>query len=248
MQAPPTTPRARLRRQKRQRPSKGPGTAQCLNKAPGTTTAFSASEMSLETTGFAATGGETLLIACGAIARELVALRQQLGAERFAITCLPAIWHNHPQRIPAAVRAKIEAHQRQYRRIFVAYADCGTGGALDAVLQDYPGVERLPGAHCYSFFTGEAAFDALAAEELGTFYLTDYLARHWERLVWQGLGLDRAPELREVIFGHYRRLVYLEQLADARIEASARAAAKRLGLAYQKVTTGLEPLAQALPR
>ena len=188
-----------------------------------------------------------LVIACGAIAKELLFLRQQNNMHNIAITCLPALWHNHPERIPVGVRAKIETHKNKYERIFVAYADCGTGGMLDAVISDYPGVERLPGPHCYSFFMGMETFDALAAEELGTFYLTDYLARHWKRLIWQGMGLDRYTDMRSIMFRHYRRLVYLQQLPDDDVEASAREAAAYLQLEYVMVHTGLGPLTKALP-
>ena len=131
--------------------------------------------------------------------------------------------------------------------MFVAYADCGTGGRLDAVLAD-EGVERLPGAHCYEFFAGSRAFEALAEEEPGTFYLTDFLARHFERLIVQGMGIDRHPELLPMLFGNYTRLVYLAQREDAELQARARAAAERLGLAYEYRFTGYGELETTLAR
>ena len=129
--------------------------------------------------------------------------------------------HNRPERIAPAVDAAIRKHGGNFGRIFVAYADCGTGGELDRVLAAH-GVERLPGAHCYEFLAGTELFTALAEEELGTFYLTDFLVRHFDRLVRQGLGLDRHPELMPVYFGNYRKLVYLAQTDDAALDEAAR--------------------------
>ena len=133
-----------------------------------------------------------LVIACGALAREIVALKKLNGWSALDIQCLPPELHNRPERIPAAVRAAIVAGRTEYERIFVAYADCGTGGRLDEVLQAEH-VERLPGAHCYEFFATSAAFAALGEAEPGTFYLTDFLVRHFDRLVIAGLGIDRHP-------------------------------------------------------
>jgi Protein of unknown function (DUF1638) len=180
----------------------------------------------------------TLLIACGALAREVLALIRLNGWSHMELACLPAHLHNTPQRIPEAVRAKIRAaRKKDYQRIFVLYGDCGTGGALDQVLAD-EGVERIPGPHCYAFYSGVDAFLAEAEVEPACFYLTDYLARHFERLVIQGLGLDRHPELLPLYFGNYRKLVYLAQLPDPQLEQQAKAAALRLGLAYEHRPTG----------
>ena len=185
-----------------------------------------------------------LVIGCGALARELVSIVGQLPD--VALECLPAGLHNRPERIPGAVRAQIgSARARGYERIFIAYADCGTGGLLDRVLED-EGVERLPGAHCYEVYAGSAAFAALADEEPGTFYLTDYLVRSFEALVIRGLGLDRHPELLPVYFGNYRRVVYLAQIDDPVLTERARAAADRLGLAFERRLTGLVELSPAL--
>lgn len=186
-----------------------------------------------------------LVIACGALARELAELRRLNGWEQVAIRCLPAELHNRPERIAPAVAELIEAERGRHAQIFVAYADCGTGGALDRLLAER-GVERLPGAHCYEFLAGSPAFHALAEAEPGTFYLTDFLVRSFDRLVKQGLGLDRHPELRDAYFGNYRRLVYLAQSADSALEAQARAHAAYLGLDYLHHPTGLGPFDRAL--
>ena len=178
-----------------------------------------------------------LVLACGALAREILALREgPLGA--FDVTCLPASLHNRPERIAEAVRAKIRAHRGRYDEILCLYGDCGTGGELDRVLEE-EGVRRIEGAHCYAFYAGEEAFAALAEEEPGTFFLTDFLARHFDTLVISGLGLDRFPQLRDDYFGNYRRVVHLAQFDDPDIAAKAKAAADRLGLAYERRFTGL---------
>ena len=189
----------------------------------------------------------TLVIACGALAHEIVALQRLNGWPHMAVTCLPAELHNRPEKIPAAVREKIRENKSRYASIFVAYADCGTGGLLDAVLQE-EGVERIPGAHCYEFFAGSAVFAELADAEPGTFYLTDFLAWHFERLVMQGLGIDKHPELLPLYFGNYRRLVYLSQLDSPERLADARAAAARLGLAFEHRVTGYGDLEHSLRR
>jgi hypothetical protein len=178
-----------------------------------------------------------LVLACGALAREILALRNgPLGA--FDVTCLPAKLHNAPKLIPAAVREKIRRHRAAYDEILCLYGDCGTGGELDRVLAE-EGVTRIAGPHCYSFFAGEANYRSLVDEELGTFFLTDFLARHFETLVYQGLGLDRHPELRDDYFRHYAKLVYLAQTEDDEITVRARVAAARLGLAFERRFTGL---------
>ncbi len=187
----------------------------------------------------------TLIIACGALAREIAALRRASGWTAIDVTCLPPELHNRPERIAAAVREKIRAHRAQYRSIFVAYADCGTGGRLDAVLRE-EGVERLPGAHCYEFFAGASAFAELADAEPGTFFLTDFLTRHFERLVIRGLGIDRHPELLQEYFGNYRKLVYLAQIPSPALLEQARQSASRLGLAFEHRVTGFGELGTRL--
>ncbi|MCP3973889.1 MAG: DUF1638 domain-containing protein [bacterium] len=146
--------------------------------------------------------------------------------------CLPAALHNTPQDIPAAVEHRLRRANDLYDRVFVGYADCGTGGLLDVVLERQ-GVERLSGAHCYEFFAGSNLFAQLDEEELGTFYLTDFLARHFDRMVWTTLGLDRHPELRDAYFGNYKRVAYLSQIEDAELLERASSAARRLGLEFE---------------
>ena len=187
----------------------------------------------------------TLLVACGALAGELVALQRLGGWGHVALECLPAALHATPDAIPEAVRAKLEAARGRYRQRCVAYGDCGTGGRLDAVLAEF-GAHRLPGAHCYEVFAGADRFEALQSAEPGTFYLTDFLARHFDRLVIRGLSLDRHPELLPDYFGHYRRVVHLAQQGSASIEARAREAARRLGLAFESHPVGLGPFERAL--
>jgi hypothetical protein len=186
-----------------------------------------------------------LIIACGALAREIEELRRLNGWGHVRVQCLPAELHNTPEAIPAAVREKIEAGRGEHEKIFVAYADCGTGGRLDALLRE-SGVERLPGAHCYEFYAGSAEFAGLHEAEPGTFYLTDFLVRQFEPLVIQALGLDRHPELRDQYFRNYRRLVYLAQSESPDLEARARECARRLGLEYGYRYTGLEHFGRAL--
>ncbi len=179
-----------------------------------------------------------LVIACGALARELHLIRQANGWDHLRIRCLDPLLHMRPEKIAPELRAEIKRAQGQYHRIFIGYADCGSYGEIDRVLDDYPGVERLPGLHCYELFAGAEGFRRLAEEEPGTFYLTDFLVRFFDRLVVQTLQLDRHPELSRDFFGNYRRLVYLSQTHDAKLLAAARAAAARLGLEFSHLHTG----------
>ncbi len=190
-------------------------------------------------------GQGLLIIACGALAHEITALKRANAWAELDVRCLPADLHNRPERIPAAVRALIRASRGQYRSIFVAYADCGTGGLLDAMLAE-EGVERIPGAHCYEFFATSPVFAALAEAEMGTFYLTDFLLRHFERLVIQGLGLDEHPELFPTYFGNYRKLVYLAQRPSPHAIDAARAIAARMGLGFESCATGYGTLETAI--
>lgn len=193
----------------------------------------------------AATAPKVLIVGCGALAREIVALTRDLP--NVDVTCLPATLHNRPGGIPAAVRDRIQRRRAGYDRVFVAYADCGTGGMLDRVLEE-EGVERLPGAHCYEFYAGRPDFARLTDEEPATFFLTDFLARNFDRLVIRGLGLDRHPELLPQYFGNYRRLVYLAQTDDPELVAAARRGATRLGLEFELRHTGYGELATSLAR
>ena len=196
---------------------------------------------------FEAERPEVLVLACGAIAREVLAVVRLNGWTHVAVRCLPAQLHSRPERIGPAVDAKLTELAARYERVFVAYADCGTGGALDRVLERH-GVERLPGAHCYGFLTGNAEWEELHDAEPATFYLTDFLARHFDALVVRGLGLDRHPELLPDYFGNYRRLLYLAQTDDEDLRTRARAAAERLGLEYEERRTGYGDLLPSLTR
>ncbi len=187
-----------------------------------------------------------VVIGCGALARELLALTR--GVPGVKVLAIDAQLHMRPERIARAVEQRIHEARETYGadvRLFVAYADCGTGGSLDAVLER-EGVERIEGAHCYEFYAGASAFAALQDEELGTFYLTDFLARQFDSIVYAGLGLDVHPELRDVYFEHYRRLVYLAQTDDPALTAKAHAAADRLGLDFERRWTGLGELAPVI--
>lgn len=189
--------------------------------------------------------GRILLIACGALAHEILALKAANGWTHIDLTCLPAILHNHPGRITPAVEAAVEKHRAAYDDIFVVYADCGTGGQLQAAC-DGLGVRMMEGPHCYSFFEGNAAFSA--RDEATAFYLTDFLVRQFDAFVWKPLGLDRHPELLEMYFGNYETLVYQAQTDDAALDAKAADCAARLGLAYERRFTGYGDLASTLAR
>jgi hypothetical protein len=186
-----------------------------------------------------------LIIACGALAHDIAALRRANQWLQMDVTCLPPELHNRPEKIPAAVREQIHAARGRYQSIFVAYGDCGTGGELDRVLEQ-EGIERIPGAHCYEFLATSAVFERLTEAEIGTFYLTDFLLRHFERLVMRGLGLDRHPELLPTYFGNYRKLVYLAQSEVPGGDERARTIAARLGLSYEYCRTGRGTLGSSL--
>ncbi|WP_298610509.1 DUF1638 domain-containing protein [uncultured Thiothrix sp.] len=188
-----------------------------------------------------------LVLACGALAREIQQLKLINGWEHLKIKCLEADLHNRPERIPERIRADIQRYRPKYSQIFVAYADCGTGGLLDKVLAE-ENIERLPGAHCYATFAGQQPFAELAEAELGSFYLTDFLARHFERLVIKGMQLDKHPELLPLYFNHYKRLVYLAQTSNPDLLAKAQAAAEFLHLEFKLVPTGYGELATELAR
>ena len=187
------------------------------------------------------------IVACGALASEMRAVLQLKRHVPVTVRYLPAKLHNRPQLIPDAVREELSDLAKSHSGLFVGYGDCGTGGRLDVVLDEFAAT-RLEGAHCYAFFSGPDAFETLSGEEIGTFYLTDYLARQFDNLVWRGLGLDRHPELLPDYFSHYTRLVYLAQTDDPRLEVKARAAADRLGLHFERRDTGLAPFAAQVDR
>lgn len=182
--------------------------------------------------------GDTLLLACGALAREVVEFVELNDWSCFTVQCLPAKLHWQPQRIPQAVREEIHRLRDRYRRIYVLYGDCGTAGALDRVLAE-EGVERIPGPHCFSFFAGNARHAAEAEDEgATTFYLTDFFVQHFDRFLWSGLGLDHHPELLKMYFGNYTRAVYIAQTEDPALRREAEACARRLGLDYEYRFTG----------
>ena len=183
-----------------------------------------------------------LVIACGALASELRAVLNAQGlADTVEVTYLPANLHNRPERIVPELEPLLDQAAAQGRAVFIAYADCGTGGALDGLLARHPEATRLPGSHCYEFFSGAEQFAAMHEEELGTLFLTDFLAKHFEPLLWQGLGLHRHPELRDMYFGNYKRVVLISQTTDESIVALGRVAAQRLGLTFEHRHVGLEP-------
>jgi hypothetical protein len=202
----------------------------------------------LESTGTAEMSAERVLVlACGALAREVLAIVRVNEWEHVDVHCLPAQLHAVPREIPGAVEEALEGAAGRYDRVFVAYADCGTAGALDDVLARH-GAERLPGAHCYAVFAGLDQWDALQAEEPGTYYLTDFLVRHFDSLVFRPLGLDRHPDLVKDIFRNYRRVVYLAQTDDEALLERARACAASLGLAFERRRTGYGLLARPIDR
>lgn len=192
--------------------------------------------------------GRLLVIACGMLAREILAVKDLAGLTHVDLTCLPAELHYRPDRISAAMEHAIaDARQAGYEHIFAGYADCGTGGMLDEVLLRH-GVARMDGPHCFAFYQGGAAFEALADGDMTTFYMTDFLCRQFDAFFMKPLGLDRHPELRADYFGHYERLVYLAQTDDPALERVAEGAAKWLGLAYERRFTGYGDLTSALSR
>jgi hypothetical protein len=187
-----------------------------------------------------------LVIACGMIAREVLAVKEQYGVAHIDLTCLPAEFHYYPDRIPPAMdKAIAEAKAKGYRHIFAGYADCGTGGMLDVVLERH-GVKRIAGPHCFAFYQGAEVFEAIGDGDMLTFYMTDFLCRQFEAFFIKPLGLDRHPELIADYFGNYEKVVYLAQTNDPELDKVAEAAAKLLGLAYEKRVTGYGDLPAAL--
>jgi hypothetical protein len=189
--------------------------------------------------------GKVLLLACGALGREIVDLIERNRWTAFDLQCLPAKWHNTPDKIVPALREKIREAKPRYESIFVLYGDCGTGGELDKLLAE-EGIERLEGPHCYAFFAGNETFASTADEDVTAFFLTDYLARHFDKLIWEGLGMDRHPELLPLYFGNYTKIVFLAQTRNEELAKKAMAAAKRLGLAYEYRYTGYGELERDL--
>lgn len=201
------------------------------------------SDETLTSKGMAPAGqARVLVLACGALAREILTITQQF--EHIDLQCLPAILHNYPERIVPAVREAV-GKSSGYEHIFLAYADCGTGGMLEDTAKEL-GLKMLPGPHCYAFFEGTEAFLANADDEFTAFYLTDFLARQFDAFVWEPLGLDRHPELRSSYFGHYEKLVYQAQTDDPELTKKAEDCARRLGLEFERRFTGYGDLETSL--
>ena len=201
-------------------------------------------DASLTSDGLAPTGdGRVLLLACGALAREILAIKSSDGLDHLDLQCLPAIYHNHPERIVPAVREAVAKHRQNYDDIFVVYADCGTGGLLEAACAEL-GINMVAGPHCYSFFEGNDAF--AARDEMTAFYLTDFLVRQFDAFVWEPLGLGKHPALRDMYFGNYEKLVYQAQTDDPDLTEKAKHCAERLGLAFERRFTGYGDLTPAL--
>ena len=187
----------------------------------------------------------TLVIACGALVAEIQAVIAANGLAHLDVRAVPAGYHNRPEKIAPAVSRLIERARGRYAHIFVAYADCGTGGGLDRLLAE-EGIGRLPGAHCYQFYSGADAFAARGDDDMRAFFLTDFLVRQFDVLVIESLGLDRHPELRDAYFGHYERVVYLSQAPTPELLAAAEAAARRLALAFEHRHVGYGDLARGI--
>ena len=187
-----------------------------------------------------------LVIACGMIAREVLAVKEQLGLDHLELTCLPAEFHFYPDRIAPAMDKAIEkAKAEGYSNIFVGYGDCGTGGLLDRVLEKH-GVERMAGPHCFAFYQGMDAYAKVADDDMMSFYMTDFLCRQFDAFFMKPLGLDKHPELIKDYFGNYERLVYIAQTDDPELDKVAEKAAKMLGLAYERRSTGYGDLTAEL--
>jgi len=189
----------------------------------------------------------TLILACGALSRELRDIARLHAFENVTIECLPAVLHNRPNEIPDALRSRLSQVRHMYENILIGYADCGTAGAIDAICEE-EGLERLPGAHCYQVFAGEERFNEMHDRDPTAFYLTDFLAKHFDRIVVDGLGIARHPELRDMYFGNYTTLVYLAQTDSPELERKAQAAAHKLGLTYRRIRTGYGDLSESVVR
>ena len=192
--------------------------------------------------------GSTLLIACGALGREIVDLIEMNGWRHLDVTCLPTKLHHRPELIPERIRLKIRSNKSRYRKIFVLYGDCGTGGLLDKVLEEEGGIERIPGPHCFSFFRGNEAFSSSEDDGITSFFLTDYFCRHFEKFVWEALGLDRRDDMAAFVFANYTKLVFMPQVKEEALELKAREIARRLGLDYECRFAGYGDLASSMAR
>jgi hypothetical protein len=186
-----------------------------------------------------------LVLACGALAREILALFKINKWDHMDLTCLPAKLHLYPDKITDAVVEAVEKHQQNYSEIFVAYADCGTGGLLQAKCKEL-GVEMIAGPHCYSFFEGNEVFAKTAEDEITAFYVTDFLVKQFDAFMWKPMGLDRYPQLRDTYFGNYTKLVYQAQTNDPELDKKAQECAAKMGLPLERRFTGYGDLQAAL--
>jgi hypothetical protein len=175
---------------------------------------------------------KTLIIACGALSHEIVHLIRVNNWTHLELTCLPAKIHHTPAKIPDAVRRKIHENRAAYARIFVMFGDCGTAGLLDKMLAE-EGVERIEGPHCFSFLAGNTDFEMWTQDEITAFYLSDFFCWNFDRIVWEGLGLDRRDDLAEFVFANYEKVVYMAQTEDPALQVKAREIASRLNLDYE---------------
>ena len=190
---------------------------------------------------------EILIIGCGAIAHEVREIIELNNWDNVRLQCLNADLHNTPKILPAKIKESIDSNINDYSKIFLAYADCGTGGLIDLILKDYD-IERLDGAHCYEFYSGSSVFEELSEKEIGTFYLTDFLVKNFDRLVVYGLGIQKYPALKEKYFKNYKNVVYLAQKQDNVLESKARECADYLNLEFSALFTGLNNLENQLSK
>ena len=190
---------------------------------------------------------EILIIGCGAIAHEVREIIELNNWDNVRLQCLNADLHNTPKILPKKIKEAIDTNLNDYSKIFLAYADCGTGGLIDLILKDYD-IERLDGAHCYEFYSGSSVFEELSEKEIGTFYLTDFLVKNFDRLVVDGLGIQKYPALKEEYFKNYKNVVYLAQKQDNVLESKARECADYLNLEFSTLFTGLNNLENQLSK
>ncbi len=189
--------------------------------------------------------GRVLLLACGALAHEILALKRLNNWDHMDLKCLPAKYHLYPDKIPKVVEEAVHKHRNDYETIFVVYADCGTGGLLQAKCAEL-GVEMVAGPHCYSFFEGNDVFAKTSEDEITAFYLTDFLVKQFDAFIMKPMGLDRHPELRDMYFGNYTKVVYQAQINDPVLDAKAQECADKLGLPLERRFTGYGDLEVAL--
>ena len=181
---------------------------------------------------------DILIIGCGAIAHEINEIIKLNNWNNVNLQCLNADLHNTPKKLPTKIKEAIESNLKEYSKIFLAYADCGTGGLIDSMLKNYD-IERLEGAHCYEFYAGSRLFKDLSDREIGTFYLTDFLVKNFKRLIIDGLGISKHPSLKDEYFKNYKNIVYLAQKHDNDLELKAKDCANYLKLEYSVHYTGL---------